>query len=48
VAAEDGWQSAIHGCKKDGKMKRLDKDKRQDLKEKEGGCHVEKNVVCGW
>jgi hypothetical protein len=35
VLAEDGWQSAIHGCKEDMKNKRLDEDKRQDSKEKE-------------
>jgi hypothetical protein len=35
VAAEDGWRSAIHGCKEDRKNKRLDEDKRHDSKEKE-------------
>jgi hypothetical protein len=37
VGANDGWLSAIHACKEDGKKRRLDKDKRWDLKEKEGG-----------
>ncbi len=35
MAIEDGWPSAIHGCKEDKKNKRLDEDKRQDSKEKE-------------
>jgi hypothetical protein len=35
VAAEDGWQNAIHGCKKDERNKRLDGDKIRDSKEKE-------------
>jgi hypothetical protein len=35
VAAEDGWPSAIHGCKEDGKSRKLDEDKRRDSKEKE-------------
>ncbi len=34
VAANDGWLSVIHGCKEDGKRRRLDENKRQDLKEK--------------
>ncbi len=42
MAAEDGWQSAIHGCKEDGKNKRLNEDKRRDSKEKEKGCHAKK------
>jgi hypothetical protein len=37
VAAEDGWPSAIHGCKEDEKNRRLDEDKRRDSKEKEVG-----------
>ncbi len=36
MVVEDGWRSAIHGCKEDMKNKRLDEDKRQDLKKKEG------------
>jgi len=36
VAIEDGWPSAIHGCKEDKKKRRLDEDKRWDSKEKEG------------
>jgi hypothetical protein len=36
VATDDGWPSAIHGCKEDGKKRRLDEDKRQDSKEKGG------------
>ncbi len=36
VAVNDGWPSAIHGCKEDGKKRRLDEDKGQDLKDKEG------------
>jgi len=35
VAIEDEWRSAIHGCKEDGKNRRLDEDKRRDSKEKE-------------
>jgi hypothetical protein len=35
VAVEDGWPSAIHACKEDGKNRRLDEDKRRDSKEKE-------------
>jgi len=35
VAAGDGWPSAIYGCKKGGKIRRLDEDKRWDSKEKE-------------
>jgi len=48
VAAEDGWRSVIHGCKDDGKNRRLDEDKRGDLKEKEEGCQVEEGEVFGW
>jgi hypothetical protein len=33
VAAENGWQSTIHGCK-DGKNMRLDEDKRGVAKQK--------------
>ncbi len=36
MATDDGWPSAIHGCKEDGKKRRLDEDKRQDSKEKGG------------
>jgi len=36
VAIDDGWPSAIHACKEEGKKKRLDQNKRQDSKEKEG------------
>jgi hypothetical protein len=36
VATDDGWPSAIHGCKEDRKKRRLDEDKRQDSKEKGG------------
>ncbi len=35
MAIEDGWPSAIHACKEDGKNKRLDKDNIWDSKEKE-------------
>jgi hypothetical protein len=37
VVAGEGWPSAIYGCKKGGKSRRLDKDKRWDSKEKEAG-----------
>jgi hypothetical protein len=37
VVAGNGWPSTIYGCKKGGKSRRLDKDKRWDLKEKEAG-----------
>jgi len=37
VAAGNGWPSAIYGCKKAGKIRRLDEDKRLDSKEKKGG-----------
>ncbi len=36
MASDDGLPNVIHGCKEDEKKRRLDKDKRQDLKEKEG------------
>jgi hypothetical protein len=35
VTAGDGWLSAIDGGKEGGKSRRLEKDKRGDLKEKE-------------
>ncbi len=38
MAAEDGWQSVIHGCKGDEKNRRLDQDKRGNVKEEEEGC----------
>ncbi len=31
MAVEDEWPSAIHGCKEDGKSRRLDEDKRHEL-----------------
>jgi hypothetical protein len=34
VAIEDGWRKEIHGCKEDGKNKRLDEDKRGIAKQK--------------
>jgi hypothetical protein len=37
VATGDGWPSTIYGCKKSGKSRRLDEDKRWDSKEKEVG-----------
>jgi len=37
VVARDGWPSAIYGCKKGEKSRRLDEDKIWDLKEKEAG-----------
>jgi hypothetical protein len=48
VAAEDGWRNVIHGCKEDGKNKRLDEDKTRDAKEEEEGCQVEERIVFGW
>jgi hypothetical protein len=33
VATTDGWPNVIHPCKKDEKRRRLDEDKRWDLKE---------------
>jgi len=47
VAAEDGWQSAIHGCKEDGKNRRLDKDKKWDSKEKKAKLPGRRKVVFG-
>jgi hypothetical protein len=38
VAAEDGWQSAIHGCKEDGKNRRLAKE------EEEEGCRAKEKT----
>jgi hypothetical protein len=37
VVARDGWPNVIYGCKKGGKNKRLDENKRWDSKEKEAG-----------
>ncbi len=37
LAADDGWPSAIHACKGDGKTRLLDQDKRWGLKAKEKG-----------
>jgi hypothetical protein len=48
VVAEDGWRNVIHGCKEDGKNKRLDEDKTRDAKEEEEGCQVEERIVFGW
>jgi hypothetical protein len=48
VAAEDEWWSAIHGCKEYGNNMRLDKDKRGDAKEEEGGCQAEERAISGW
>ncbi len=36
MATEDGWRSAIHGCKEDEKNKRLDEDKRKVARQKIG------------
>ncbi len=36
MVADDGWSSAIHACKEDGKKRKLDQDKRRDSKAKEG------------
>jgi hypothetical protein len=35
VATEDGWCNVIQGCKEDKKNRRLDEDKKGDLKEEE-------------
>ncbi len=48
MVAEDGWRSAIHGCKENGKNKKLDKDKKQDSKEKEEVARQKKVRVFGW
>ncbi len=48
MVAEDGWRSAIHGCREDGKNMRLDEDKRRDSKEKEASCQVEESSIFGW
>ncbi len=48
MVAADGWRSAIHGCKDDRKNRKLDEDKRGDLKEKKEGCQVEEGEVFGW
>ncbi len=34
MAVDDGWPSAIHVCKEHMKKRRLDQDKRWDLKAK--------------
>ncbi len=36
MAVDNGWPSAIHGCKENEMKRRLDEDKGQDSKEKEG------------
>jgi hypothetical protein len=36
VAIDNGWPSAIHATKENGKKRRLDQDKIRDLKEKKG------------
>ncbi len=36
TATNDGWPSMIHGCKENGKKRRLDEDKKRDSKKKEG------------
>jgi hypothetical protein len=38
----------IHGCKEDGKNRRLDEDKKRDSKEKEVGCQAEETAIFGW
>jgi hypothetical protein len=48
VVVEDGWRSAIHGCKENGKNRRLDKDKKWDSKEKEEVVRQKKVWVFGW
>ncbi len=48
MAIEDGWRSAIHGCKEDKENGRLDEDKIWDLKEKKASCQLEEKVVFGW
>jgi hypothetical protein len=45
VAAEDGWWSAIQGCKEDKKNRRLDEDKKGDSKEEEAGYQAEESEV---
>jgi len=47
VVAENGWRSVIHGCKEDGKNRRLDEDKRRDLKEKREVSKVEERQFLG-
>ncbi len=44
MVANDGWPSTIHGCKEDGKKRRLDEDKRWDSKEKRGSIAWYKEV----
>jgi hypothetical protein len=41
VATRDGWPSTIYGCKKGGKNRSVDEDKRWDSKEKEVGRQAE-------
>jgi hypothetical protein len=38
----------IHGCKEDGNNRRLDEDKRGDVKEEERGCQAEERAIFGW
>jgi hypothetical protein len=47
VAVEDGWPNVIHACKEDGKSRRLDEDKRRDLKEKEAWLPDRRKAIFG-
>ncbi len=48
MVAEDGWPSTIHACKEDGKNRRLDENKKQDLKEKQVELPSRKKCSFWW